>query len=91
MVSMGVSVKNCIKAVEILTQCLMAKIRRGVNDDFAAIVRQQDRWASPAVAGIGRTADFTAAGKRWDAHGSAGTEDGDLKAAVVGAPLDVSR
>src|SRR5689334_3006208 len=53
MVGMTMSIENGIEACNALANCLLAKIRRRVDQHTAAFVLEHDRRASPAIVRVG--------------------------------------
>ena len=75
MVGVGVSVENCVEAIEVRGHGLGAEVGRCVDDDIASAIREQDGWARALVVRIFRFANCAMASERGDAHRCAGTEN----------------
>jgi hypothetical protein len=67
-----------VEAIDAGAQALLAKIWSDVNHDVLAIAREEQGRAQPVVMRVKRTADAAMASERGNAHGCAGTEDGDF-------------
>ena len=52
MIGVGVSVENCVEAIEVRGHGLGAEVGRGVDDDVASAIREQHRWACALVVRI---------------------------------------
>ena len=77
-ISVTVGEEDCVEAIDAGAQALLAKIRRGVDDDVLAIAGEEQGRAEPVVMRVLRAADATVASERGNAHGRAGAEYGDF-------------
>src|SRR5690349_10693056 len=75
---MGVGIEDGVDAADAEAQRLLAEVRPGVDEDtpFPVLILPFNgyRWASAAVAGIGRGADAAGAAQRRHTHGCAAAE-----------------
>ncbi len=78
-VGVGVGEQNGVEAIEANTQCLLAKVGRGVDHYVFSVAREQQGRTQPIVVGVLRGADAAMASERGHAHGgAAGAEHGDF-------------
>src|SRR5215469_1126955 len=90
-VGVGVCVENRVEMSNASAQGLLAEVRGSVDDDVAAIVREQHRGARALVVQIGGVADIALAGESRNAHRSARAQYGDKQPARVRNGLGISR
>src|SRR5712691_58753 len=79
MVGMSMRQQDRIEAVDAGAQCLLAEIRRGIDDHVLPVAREQQGRAEPFIPRIIRTANAAVAAQRGNAHGCAGSQNRNLE------------
>src|SRR5438270_12724209 len=75
-VSVRVRIKHCVKPFDLFANCLLAEIRRGVDQYRVAVVFHQDRRAQSPVMRIVRRAYAAVAPNGGNAHGRSAAQHG---------------
>ena len=74
-VGVGVRVEDGVELSDVFAQGLFAKVGRGVDENVAVVVGEQDGGTGAAIAGIGGMTDGAVAGDGGNAHRGAAAED----------------
>src|SRR5579864_2205412 len=94
MIGVRVGVKNSVKLANLFAYCLLAKIRRGINEHTAPTVLDEDRRPGATVTRVSRMTNGAIAPDGRHAHRRAAAEHGEqcfhLAAGTCCGPLAIA-